>query len=492
MKVAPVKLGLSYNTATKKPADTVRYENKTTGSNNLNNLPHYKMFSYNNISFGNKQKTPLNSDDYKNAKQYFEAQSKHYGSKELQLSDFDLDKLNGIQYGIEVFDGLNMKEIGYLMANSILLLNRGCNNMCSHCMYDARPNSKSTNAIDAISFEDLNGFLDGISRLSANLDDKIDFSYSLQPILFLDSDCIDINIQDKDGKSYDYIDCAELIKSHLSNFSTYFDTAGWNPASNSSKQKTAQKLVEYLKQTKGQGAIGGVNVSINTFHPLYTINREKYVERMANVLLCFAPLLDVEGVEYHLLFRNKKPDGSDTDNIHGSAQTDKLREDIFNKLGELLEQSEDETVRSAKKRYLQKYKEKFRESKNIEIFKAGRARQLFKNTTLHPNVSKDALNMRSMLSSSEAVINPNGEVVLLRAEEGWSNKTDIKLNFKNKDKAVPAVAYELEDYTFSLPDDFSIKKMREYQNDEMLANMFGFSDGQKMMDFLLSDFGDFL
>ena len=111
-----------------------------------------------NISFTNLQKTQLTQQDYDKAEEYLKQRIKELkvvnekrGGKYILAENFDLDKLNGLQYGIELFgphgnyDGMTMREIAYAINNLSIMLNRGCRNQCSHCYINAQIPSKLKN-----------------------------------------------------------------------------------------------------------------------------------------------------------------------------------------------------------------------------------------------------------------------------------------------------------------------------------------------------------
>ena len=93
------------------------------------------------------------------------------GVEDFGIYNLNLDKLNGIQEGIKVFDGLNMKEIAFV-SQSILevAVNRGCNNMCAHCYADAKPHIKEDEThINKMSWNDFTNLTEGYKELNKRL-----------------------------------------------------------------------------------------------------------------------------------------------------------------------------------------------------------------------------------------------------------------------------------------------------------------------------------
>lgn len=114
---------------------------------------------------------PLNvhSPKYFAAKTYLCMAKQAYKKvKTLDLYMFDLNKLDGIQEGIKVLDGLNMKEIAFV-ADTIaeIPVNRGCRNICAHCYANAKaPVKETANTINKMSWNDFTSLTDGFEELN--------------------------------------------------------------------------------------------------------------------------------------------------------------------------------------------------------------------------------------------------------------------------------------------------------------------------------------
>ena len=170
--------------------------------------------------------------------------------KATDLYDFSLNRLDGIQEGIKVFGGLNMKEIAFLMRTITEFgINRGCHNMCSHCYADAKPPVKETaDTINKMSWNDFKTMTDGFSELNKrlgffaaapdNLSTKRNY---ISP--FHDADGLDIVLRDNSGNEHDFTDIADALYDAVG-VPIVFDTAGWTPW-NEKMQKRAEKIVKY-------------------------------------------------------------------------------------------------------------------------------------------------------------------------------------------------------------------------------------------------------
>lgn len=152
------------------------------------------------------------------------------GNKNFILRNMSMEYLEGLQYGIKVFDNLSMKDIQYLSENlHVIAVKRGCNNMCGYCYADAKPQSRE------MSWEDFTKITNGFKKLRQRLH-NLDIYGENNPIsrsdpiyrtteLFYDSDCMDLVIKDKKGKTYDFIDLATELHNSLGR-RTVFDTSG--------------------------------------------------------------------------------------------------------------------------------------------------------------------------------------------------------------------------------------------------------------------------
>ena len=241
---------------------------------------------------------------------------------------FNPDKIEGIQYGIDVFKNLTMREIIFLLYRfRNMAVKRGCNNGCEHCFLDAK---RSVNTLNHMPYEDFEKITDGFNKLNKRINDILknknwqslvgntsrEFNYSgageyvSEPTAFsFDSDGMNITLADKTMKEYDYIDLVEKFYTATGK-STIFDTVGWNP-NNKILQARAEKYAKYFSDAQNSKKVQQVNLSVNTFGPLYTrshalgyrsnanndmrspkIQKGKllydlYIDKVANMLLTF-------------------------------------------------------------------------------------------------------------------------------------------------------------------------------------------------------------
>ncbi len=438
-KISP-KFIISHSSKTKKAnahPNTQHLQNKKEGSS-------VKTY-YFPVSFGNSQKTQLTDEDYNNAKEYWQSYLKSPSNK------IDLEKLNGIQKGIEVFEGLSMKEIAYMALNGKIniALNRGCKNMCAHCYCSATPITNKT--LDKMSYENFKSLSDGIKELKK----RLDYDDCTIKELFYDSDCIDIEISDKDGNIYDYIDCLEEIKD-VSDLNPLFDTSGWNP--NIEKyQKRAQKFVDYVLRPENRNLKGNINISINPYHSLYTKSAElrkegkielademeqDYIKRMANVLFTFTPIIKHNvNILARAIPKEKTNTGLDEIALR------KLTNKIFSCLEEMYTKDLEGKQKYAKNKgdieyFIEYYRNNSKENAG-EVRPIGRAQGLF----IEPDNIEDSINYFKEVLEYEPewitrVINPNGKVIV--AFNDITTKTDIRLNFKDSNKSSKPLAYQIE------------------------------------------------
>ena len=197
---------------------------------------------------------------------------------------FDIDKLEGIQYGIDVFNDLSMREIvffAYKMTSLAVI--RGCANMCEHCFLSAKPARKSE--LSSLTFEDFKKITDGFNTvnkrinkvlrnktgayLTGNKQSAIIIGYNSElAALFHDSDGINVIAKDADGNEHDFIELTEMML-EATGKRGLFDSAGWNPK-NKTLQQRAEKYAQYFSQAHIEKKVEQINLSVNTFNPLYT------------------------------------------------------------------------------------------------------------------------------------------------------------------------------------------------------------------------------
>ena len=203
------------------------------------------------------------------------------------LSLLDVDKVEGLQKGIKLFDGINLKDIAFI-TKKLETLNffRGCSVGCTHCLKDA----KCKNSIKSVLFEDIKRFTQGFKELSERFGFNI-----LNGIKYLsitdDANPSDVLIKGLE-RNHTVAEGIKLISDNLG-ISSLYVTSGWNKNSiiaQSGAEEIAQMIVKNPSSAK-------VEISINPFSKIMEIsrkalknnNKEKadyyrkmFIERMAN------------------------------------------------------------------------------------------------------------------------------------------------------------------------------------------------------------------
>lgn len=306
---------------------TYNFQTKNSAGNPVRHTDIIK----NTISGGRKD-TPVSFEGnpagfFKNisrflrAKGYADAIAAHITDNGLQKSfifrTFGMEPLEGIQYGIKVFDGMSMKDIQYMSENlHVIAVKRGCKNMCGYCYADAKPQKRE------MSWEDFTAITRGYKKLRKRLN-NIDIFGENFPCnddvarsteLFYDTDCIDLVIKNKKGKSFDFIDMADEINSSLGR-KTVFDTSGWNPKSEV-LQKRAEKYAGYYSKQENMDKLSAFNLSFNLFNASYIASvraqragdtqkaqrlLDRFTDRIANAVYTFTPVL--ENPRFYILSR---------------------------------------------------------------------------------------------------------------------------------------------------------------------------------------------
>lgn len=223
--------------------------------------------------------------------------------------NYNLSKLEGIQKGISVFDGLTLKEINFIGDNLVAICTtRGCYSKCSHCYADAhKPIKEKDDYIYNMLFEDFSSLINGFYELKKRTGlDFIEKNHNSEYIaLVFDADDISVLLNDKNGLEHDFAELNNILYKKTGRKSI-FDTSGWNVKSKK-MQERAEKLVEYYSHGEKIDEVYQFNLSINPFHSIYqkSIELRKngydakanklyniYIERMANALLTFSPIID--------------------------------------------------------------------------------------------------------------------------------------------------------------------------------------------------------
>ena len=272
-----------------------------------NNIPNINTYT-SKISFGNKTEIPEQALTYLRKRKRKLHKGKNPDRSPKDLSNYNTERLEGIQNGIKIFEGLSFKQIAFFLSRAKeFVLQRGCNNMCSHCFTKAMPAShwKKQNLLTRMDFEDFKELCHGIEELN----NRFGFKISGKPewenytTLFHDADSSMITLTDKSGKVYDYADLGKMLYS-VTGKRVLFDTAGWN-IQDTKTQARMEALVKKVMESDEYNFLE-FNVSLNPFHSIYSmaLKQEKaghpetakklteiYTDRMANVIYTFAPLI---------------------------------------------------------------------------------------------------------------------------------------------------------------------------------------------------------
>lgn len=425
---------------------------------------------------------PLNvhSPKYFAAKTYLCMAKQAYKKvKTLDLYMFDLNKLDGIQEGINVFKGLNMKEIAFV-ADTVaeITVNRGCRNICAHCYASAKaPIKETANQINKMSWNDFTSLTDGFEELNK----RVGFPVVVQKknkhamaIPFHDADCSSIILKDNEGKEHDFIDIAERLDKAF-HLPVLFDTAGWN-IQDVKAQKRMEKYVEYYSKPENFKKLEGFNLSVNPFHAMYAKSLELkqnrkpelaeklydlYTTRMANVLFTLTPLQKNPNFEF--IARSA---ANDSKVPKGFKEKDLrvLYMDILEKVNNLYKKdmksaqkvvkNEDEAFEYFNNYYkrlenisptigMSARAEKFVD-KNDEIAKFGgrRKQQNIKDIQSLKRIKDLRKLNKDMNNHFYGIIDANGDYYLTTFHTSFP--TEIKFNFENKEKITAPIAPYLQ------------------------------------------------
>ena len=377
--------------------------------------------------------------------------------KDINL--YDINRIEGIQKDIEVFNGLSLEQIKFLSQYSKeFLLQRGCNNMCVHCYAGAMPPSykNSEDKINKIDFEDFqslyNGFKELNKRLGFNIFKNLEDGYTT---LFHDADSSMIFLQDKNGKMYDYLDLAKMLH-EVTQRTVLFDTAGWN-IQDKKTQERMEKLVQKAISSQDYEFIEFC-VSVNPFHALnnravshlvsgnfekYKKFHDIYTTRMANVLFTFTPL-----IEKDLLYLIPRALPDETQNAKGYCVEDlkKLYDEIFDKLKMLYVQDYESGSKKVVKNKeqiqtnLNFFSEKM-ENIQTNLSINGRLTNIVTDKKIKPyKITKANIHDNPQKLEKEnlaGIIDINGKLYITNWYESYP--TDIQLNYKNKDKTTAEI-----------------------------------------------------
>lgn len=377
--------------------------------------------------------------------------------KNPSLSKLNIERLNGIQDGIEVFEGLSMAEIEFISSNlKRVLLSRGCRNNCDHCMVSAQipPPSRKENTIHTIMWDDYLKLTDGYkelnNRLGFNAVSNIDYM-----VLIDDADPISLKSYDKNGKPHNIAEAIEIAHDTF-NQKILFDTAGWYKIDKWSK-RAAEDLVDYAKDNPE--TFYQFNISINPFVNIMKKSlelgnrgcpeseaklRNIYTERMADVLMTFSPLQrvfeDAGCKDIGVLLRY----APDEDNNKGYTRED--LEILYDEIMEKYEQKFRELPPEEQEELLPAliHFRKAKDENSSQIFNMGRGEKYYEK-----HYSVELPTKKDLLDRGKKYIDINGQIVV--TTNGLDKaSTDIQLNYDNRNKFTP----EYECFTHISTSDF--------------------------------------
>ena len=423
-----------------------------------------------------------NSVAYLKAKEYLAKEFPKVKSRDLFR--YDLKKLNGIQEGIKVFKGMTMAEIAFVLTTvSEFATVRGCKNNCLHCYADAKPKIKEDeNHTNKMLWEDFVSLTDGIKELNnrlgfrASYDNWADTGRYLTA--FHDSDSLDVVLKDKLGNEHDFIEIADRLYDSMG-VKVVFDTAGWNLNDKKSQEK-AEKYVKYFSDDSFK--LDDINISFNPFHSLHTreiILRKEgkneladkmhklYIDRMANTLFAFTPLVLNE--KFNVLACALPDDKL----FKGFTISDTIRlfDETLEKLKELYQkdfEGEQKFITSKRNidNYIKVYDEKLA-ARYISFLE--KARDYFGVDNYVADESSDKIlgTMQNLVTEPNSIdkyrthfvgiIDSNGDYYM--TNYNLTLPTEIKLNFDNKRETPPIKPYLKENLLIKRTDvnNFPIK-----------------------------------
>ena len=302
----------------------IGYYPRTYQQQNYNPSIQGLSFSANNIS----------EDEYKKAKAYANLMKvNNFVWRPRDVKKYNLEKLDGIQKDIKIFEDMNIKEILFMFEDLFAInVQRGCPNQCLHCYAEAKPAEKdTTNSISKMPFETYKEILEGIQKLDKRLGfSPIKHNGQEYVNLFYDSDCMETALVDKSGLVHDFTELTDIFYQNTG-VKTVFDTAGWNP-NNKKQQEKAEKYVKYFLNNSDK--FYQINLSLSPFSSIYSkalelgFNPENYnlknqpwhpeysekelskgeklyniyIDRCANMLMTFSPLFLFD--EFNIIIRS--------------------------------------------------------------------------------------------------------------------------------------------------------------------------------------------
>lgn len=367
---------------------------------------------------------------------------------------FPFKKLEGIQKGIKVFEGLSLKQIFFVGQNlNYIPLQRGCRNLCTHCFRAAEvPKKLTADTVNSILWEDFLSLTSGVKdlkqRVGADFFQQSPFNHNIK--LFLDSEMINAKVKDKKGGIHDASEAVEVCYDALKT-PLMVDTAGWHK-NDEYTRNAAQKLTKFFTEKPEALYHSSVDVSVNPFHSIIEQSfklakkdpkkaqelRSIYTSRMAEALETFLPC----GV---FAATRVTCEGS-----HSHEFQRRLNQEILEKMEKSLKGA---NLPPKTKLNFGQLKTTLQQNYFDEIFPVGRAESFFKHHEAD-NLKSDYLqnldvrmkkhnNFYDLFLEEPKIVDVNGKVYV--GNSVYTQDTGIQLNFENKDKKTPVIHNYLED-----------------------------------------------
>lgn len=290
-------------------------------------------------------------------------------NKELNsLEQLDVSKLDGIFYGLETFKNMKPKDLPSFTNVLSIIMQTGCKNHCLHCFVDAPAITKfnSKNILhgkpmaNTIAWESLNQMGKDINKLNKRLGFNLIFQNRILSndnkfYSYIHSDPIAFASYDKNGKVHNIANAAERFYSETK-IPFMFSTAGWDIGDKYAQQAASDVCKTILKNPD---AFNRVDVSIHpfqimmtkanrnlekyvdnkssnpesakTYYQNYIKNRTEYVDRTANVLKSFLPIIKTNKVSVDSQYAVMAGKNSG----YTKKDTEKLCRDILIRLEEI-------------------------------------------------------------------------------------------------------------------------------------------------------------
>ncbi len=390
-----------------------------------------------------------------------------FSKEQIQnMDDFDQGHLEGIQHGLKTFEGMNFKEIYFLlskMGELCVPVIRDCSGMCPVCSVNGLPKDRKTpELLDRIDFEDYSNFTHDLKTINERLGFDMEEAalsersllekfIGLTPMvsLFHDSDCKDVWIKDKDGKIHEFPELNKMLFD-ATGIKGIFDTTGGWSRSNEKVQKRMESLADYYTKPENQNEIEQINISLNPYHGImekankfknkgdidgYNRLKSTYVKNIANAMYTFTPLIDFDA--YQILAKAFQDDEDSKFDDYKVPVLEQLKEEVF----EVLEKRYSDDLKNKNYKFVKnkgdisdlmnKIK---RKSYGVSVaFLPSARKNIFSDIPvdqkyIFPKYSA----LGPVLKKTDLFVDINGKIYFKNDFQVF--KTDKSFNFKNKDR----------------------------------------------------------